>query len=87
MRFRWASVGILLVVPNGVHCIPVVDTETSYLFGQRKLTGVLSGARWGRLPMCALWCGAYTGCPFAGPTGGFGATRSGQRMSAQSPQH
>ena len=54
MRFRWASVGILLVVPNGVHCIPVVDTETSYLFGQRKLTGVLSGARWGRLPMCAL---------------------------------
>ena len=33
--------------------------------------------------MCALWCGAYIGCLCAGPTGGFGATRSGQRMSVQ----
>ena len=36
--------------------------------------------------MLRLAAGVYTGCLCAGPTGGFGATRSGQRMSVQGRQ-
>jgi len=33
--------------------------------------------------MCALRSGAHSGGLCGGPTGGFGAVRSGQRMSVQ----
>lgn len=75
--------------PGGVICCPLVLSTKGFHAGLPKSCGptVSSAALCNNRPVCRLptcaRCYGRTRAPCAGPTGSFGAARSGQRTSVQ----